>query len=115
MDLWALTDLATPWCVHVVATLRIAGHIAAGNSDIDQLAAAAGADPDSLQRVMRHLVSKGLFEEPVPGRFALNEAARELDGPVCLGLDLNGIGGRMAHAWGTLLTAVRTGRPAYHE
>src|SRR5207245_3525887 len=26
-----------------------------------------------------------------------------------------GIGGRMAYAWGTLLTYVRTGAPAYHE
>ena len=32
-----------------------------------------------------------------------------------LGLDLTGFGGRMAYAWGSLLTAVRTGTPAYHE
>ena len=32
-----------------------------------------------------------------------------------LGLDLAGIGGRMAHAWGTLPGYVRTGSPAYHE
>lgn len=32
-----------------------------------------------------------------------------------LGLDLEGIGGRFAHAWGTLLNYVRTGAPAYHE
>lgn len=70
-----MSDLATPWCVHVAATLRIAGHIAAGASEIRQLAAAAGADPESLARVLRHLVSKGLFTEPEPGRFALNEAA----------------------------------------
>src|SRR5262249_26556102 len=30
------------------------------------------------------------------------------------GLDLEGIGGRMAYAWGSLLAAVRTGGPAYH-
>jgi 2,7-dihydroxy-5-methyl-1-naphthoate 7-O-methyltransferase len=116
MDLWALTDLSTPWCVHVVATLRVAGHIEAGNTQIDRLAAASGADPDSLLRVLRHLVSKGLFQEPAPGRFALNEVARGLlDEQVLLGLDLDGIGGRMAQAWGTLLSAVRTGKPAYHE
>jgi SAM-dependent methyltransferase len=116
MDLWELSDLSTPWCVHVVATLRIADHIEAGNAEIDNLAAASGADRDSLYRVLRHLVSKGLFEEPVPGRFALNEAARALlDEPLRLGLDLDGFGGRMAHAWGTLLSAVRTGKPAYHE
>jgi hypothetical protein len=116
MNLWELMDLSTPWCVHVVVTLRIADHIVAGNTEIDRLASAAGADRDSLHRVLRHLVGKGLFEEPSPGRFALNDAARGLleDG-ARLGFDLNGIGGRMAYAWGTLLSAVRSGRPAYHE
>ena len=113
MNLRELCDLSTPWCVHVVATLRIADHIVAGNTQIDALATAAGANRDSLYRVMRHLVGRGLFEEPEPGRFALNEVSRELlENP---GLSLDGIGGRMAHAWGTLLSAVRTGRPAYHE
>ena len=84
--------------------------------DIGQLAAASGADADSLHRVLRHLVSKGLFEETAPGRFTLNDAAAGLrEEPARLGFDLDGIGGRMAHAWGTLLSAVRTGRPAYHE
>lgn len=116
MDIWTLSDLSTPWCVHVVATLRIANHIAAGKTEIAPLAAAAGADRDSLYRVLRHLVSKGLFEEPARGRFQLNDAARALlEDSIHLGLDLDGIGGRMAHAWGTLLSAVRTGKPAYHE
>lgn len=115
-DLWALSDLCTPWCIHVAATLRIADHLAAGLTDIDSLAAAAGCDASSLHNVLGHLVSKGVFEEAVPGRFALNEAARELLDPAQrLGLDLEGIGGRMAYAWGTLLTYVRTGRPGYHE
>src|SRR5713101_4603265 len=116
MDLWTLSDLCTPWCVHVVATLRIADHIVAGNSEIDKLAAASGADRDSLYRVLRHLVIKGVFEQPAPGRFALNETARGLlENPIRLGLDLDSFGGRMAHAWGTLLSAVRSGKPAYHE
>jgi SAM-dependent methyltransferase len=116
MDLWMLSDLSTPWCIHVVATLRVPDHIAAGHTEIGQLADACGADRDSLHRVLRHLVSKGVFEEPTPGRFALNGAARPLlEEGARVGLDLNGIGGRMAHAWGTLLSAVRTGRPAYHE
>jgi len=115
MDLWQLSDLCTPWCVHVVATLRIAEHIAAGTTDITQLAAASGADAESLQRVLRHLVSKGLFEEPAPGRFKLNDAAQDLrNETMSMWLDLRGFGGRMAYAWGTLLAAVQTGRPAYH-
>jgi 2,7-dihydroxy-5-methyl-1-naphthoate 7-O-methyltransferase len=115
-DLAALSDLCTPWCVHVVATLRIADHIAAGTTGVEELAAAAGCDRDALHRVLRHLVGRGVFEQPAPGRFALNEAARDLLDPSWqLGLDLDGIGGRMAHAWGGLLTAVRTGRTAYHD
>jgi SAM-dependent methyltransferase len=116
MDLWTLADLSTPWCIHVVATLRIAEHLAAGHTEIGDLAAAAHADRDSLHRVLRTLVTKGVFEEPAPGRFALNDTARPLLQPAMrLGLDLDSFGGRMAHAWGTLLSAVRTGRPAYHE
>ena len=82
-----LSDLCTPWCVHVAATLRIADHIAAGISDIDGLAAAAGCDADALHSLLGHLVSKGVFEEPMPGRFALNEtrpgiaATRGASGP----------------------------------
>jgi hypothetical protein len=116
VDIWALIDLETPWCVHVVATLRIADHVAAGITHIDDLAAASGAHADSLHRVLRHLVGKGVFEEPAPGRFALNEPAGALlDSSLRSGLDLEGIGGRMAYAWGSLLSAVRTGAPAYHE
>ena len=69
VDLGALSDLCTPWCLHVVATLRIADHIAAGNLEIDKLAAVAGCDSDALHRVLGHLVSKGLFQETAPGRF----------------------------------------------
>ena len=115
-DLWALSDLCTPWCVHVVATLRIADHIAAGITEIEPLAAAASCDPDTLHSVLTHLVGKGVFVEPTPGHFALNDTAQGLLDPgQRLGLDLDGIGGRFAGAWGTLLNYVRTGRPAYSE
>jgi hypothetical protein len=99
-----------------VVTLRIAGHLADGITRIDDLATAAGAHSDSLARVLRHLIGKGLFAEPMPGEFTLNDAARALLNPgVRLGFDLDGIGGRMARAWSTLLTAVETGAPAYED
>lgn len=116
VDVWTMSDLCTPWCVHVIATLDIARHIAEGVTRIEDLAAACAADTDALDRVLRHLVGRGLFEQPAPGVFALNAPARALlDPAVRIGLDLTGIGGRMAHSWGTLLAAVRSGRPAYHE
>src|SRR5260370_2735699 len=110
-DLSVLSDLCTPWCIHVVAALRIADHIAAGTTNIKALAEKAECDPDFLQRVLRHLVGKGVFAEPTPGQFALNEAAQGLLDPVFL--DLNGIGGRGASDCGNLLPPVRTGAPPH--
>jgi 2,7-dihydroxy-5-methyl-1-naphthoate 7-O-methyltransferase len=116
VDLWAMTDLCTPWCLHAVVTARIAEHLEAGPAAIAGLAAAAGCDPGALAGVLRHLIGRGVFAEPEPGVFALNPAARRLVDPaVRIGLDLDGIGGRMARAWATLPTYVRTGAPGYHE
>jgi hypothetical protein len=97
-------------------TLQVAERIAEGLHAIDDIASATTSDSTVLHGVLTHLVSRGLFEEPSPGRFELNDLARELLEPASrIGLDLNGIGGRMAHAWGTLLSYVRTGEPAYKE
>jgi 2,7-dihydroxy-5-methyl-1-naphthoate 7-O-methyltransferase len=116
VDLWALCDLCTPWCLHAVASLGIVRHMAAGTTETRALARAAGCDPEVLSRVLGHLSSKGIFEQTAPGEFALNDAARGLLNPaLLLGLDLNGIGGRMAYAWSTLPSYLRTGKPAYHE
>jgi SAM-dependent methyltransferase len=116
VDLEALSDLTTPWCLHVVVTLRIAEHVAAGHGAVDDLARAAGCDAYALECVLGHLVAKGVFVSEGPGRFALNAAAEQLLDPAArLGLDLDGIGGRMAYAWGTLPTYVRTGEPGYRE
>lgn len=113
MDLWQLSDLSTPWCLHVVATLRIPHHMAAGITSSEGLAHAAAADRDALDRVLRHLARKGVFEQTGPGRFALNETSRQLlNEGICKGLDLDSIGGRMANSWSTLLQVVRTGRPS---
>lgn len=115
VDLRTLSDLATPWSVRVVATLRIADHLAAGTTDLAALAAAAGCDAAALYQILGHLVSRGVFREPEPGCFALTDfGAGLLEPGLRLGLDLDDIGGRFAHAWGTLLTYVRTGEAAYH-
>ena len=116
VDPFSLSDLCTPWCIHVAATLRIAEHIAAGADRIADLAAAASCDRSVLHALLGHLVSKGVFEEPERGRFALNEAARGLLEPWAhLAFDLDGLGGRMAHAWSTMLSYVRSGEPGYRQ
>ncbi len=115
-NIWEMSDLATPWCIFVVATLDIAEHISAGKNNIDDLANAAGCDRNVLHAILGHLVSHGAFEELEPGIFSLNEAARQLLDPVTkVSLDLEDIGGRFAHAWGTLLQVTRSGKPAYEQ
>jgi SAM-dependent methyltransferase len=116
VDLDALSDLQTPWCIRVVATLGVAQHIAGGLTDVEAIAEAAGVHAETLHAVLVHLARKGLFREPVPGRFALTDAGKGLLEPARLvGLDLHGIGGRMAYAWGTLPAFVQTGKSAYEE
>ncbi|HXO25411.1 MAG TPA: hypothetical protein VN870_12570, partial [Streptosporangiaceae bacterium] len=106
-DLDQLLDLATPWCLRVAATLRVPDLIAEGHHDIVDLATAAGCDRDALHAVLDHLVAKGVFRQRAPDTFDCNHAAEQLgETPF---LDLEGIGGRMAHTWGTLLDYVRTG------
>jgi SAM-dependent methyltransferase len=116
MNLWEASDLTLPWCLRVVATLRIAEQMATGVSHIDDLAAAVHCDSAALGSALQYLVGKGIFESPQLGAFRLNEAAQGLLDPAThLGLDLNGIGGRMAGAWITLLSYVQTGAPAYRD
>jgi 2,7-dihydroxy-5-methyl-1-naphthoate 7-O-methyltransferase len=114
VNLDQMLDLTTPWCLMVAATLRIPDLIAEGHEDIADLATAAGCDRDALHAVLGHLVSKGVFVQQGPGRFGGNRAAEQLANSRRF-LDLDGIGGRMAHTWGTLLDYVRTGRPAYQK
>lgn len=114
IDLEALCDLTTPWCIRVAVTLRIAEHIAGGITDVAALASAAACDRHVLHGVLAHLADKGVFAETAPGRFALTDASRQLLDPgMRIGLDLHGIGGRLAEVWSTLLDHVKTGAPAY--
>ncbi|MGH2717785.1 MAG: methyltransferase [Actinomycetota bacterium] len=117
-DLQELGDLATPWCLRVVVTLRIAELLdgQGGSADATTLAQAASCNPAALAAALGHLVTKGVFTSPGPDRFGLNDAARQLLHPAAhLGFDLDGIGGRMSYAWGTLPIYVRTGRSGYDQ
>jgi 2,7-dihydroxy-5-methyl-1-naphthoate 7-O-methyltransferase len=111
-DVHALLDLATPWCLRVLVTLRIPELIEAGHHDIAGLARAAGCDARALHGVLLHAVGKGVFEETGPGTFGLNPAAKEL-ARGARHLDLTGIGSRYAEIWTTLLSYVRSGRSGY--
>ena len=111
------TDLVTPMAVRVAATLRLADLMAGGAETVDELAERSGANADALGRLLRHLTCHGVFAQPSPGRFTLNETADPLrsDHPSSMRnwFDLDGFGGRMDLAFTGLLHTVRTGQPAW--
>ena len=116
VDLDALLDLTTPWCLRVLVTLRIPELVSGGLSDVGKLASAAGCDTTALHNVLSHVAAKGVFREESPGQFVLTQAAEELlDKFRALELDLDGIGGRYAEIWSALPSHVRTGDPVYQE
>jgi SAM-dependent methyltransferase len=64
--------------IHVAAKLRIADCLAEGSQTACQLAAATGAEPRSLYRLLRALASVGLFRESEDGAFALTPVGQAL-------------------------------------
>ena len=58
--------------VYVAAKFGVADHLADGPVDHGALAAATGANPDALHRLLRALSSVGVFGEPAPGHSALS-------------------------------------------
>jgi 2,7-dihydroxy-5-methyl-1-naphthoate 7-O-methyltransferase len=124
-ELWQtlapLMDLVTPMALRVAVTLGLADLMPDdGTGDattIGELAKRAGADPDGLARMLRHLVQHGVFTEPRAGEFAVNQTAAMLRSgqPAALWLDLDGFGGRMDLAFTALAHTVRTGEPAWEQ
>lgn len=116
--IWRMLDLITPMVLRVVATLRIADHIADGHDCIDAIAARAQVNADALARLLRYLTARGIFLETAPGsgRFALNDNARLLldshPSATRRWIDLEGFGGRMDLAFFDLAAAVRRERPS---
>jgi len=57
--------------VHLVATLKLADHLADGPRTAEQLAPLTGTHAPTLHRILRTLASLGLFTEDADHRFAL--------------------------------------------
>jgi O-methyltransferase domain/Dimerisation domain len=62
----------------LAADLRIAEALAAGPRSVSELAHMSGADPETLQRILRALASDGVFAEDEPGVFRNTEASELL-------------------------------------
>jgi hypothetical protein len=77
--LWdMLRGALTTKALGIAADLGVADALAAGPRPVTELAAAAGADPDVLHRILRALASDGVFVEVEPGVFANTEASELL-------------------------------------
>jgi len=96
----------------VAAMLNVADALQEGPRYYTDLASAVGADQRSLHRLLRLLVSLGIFEETSPGTYGLNAAADLLrsDHPQSL-RDMAVMITSPSHwlAWGEFDAAVRSG------
>jgi predicted transcriptional regulator len=112
-----MANVATPMAVRVVATLRIADHITRGLRTAQELADAANANADALDRVLRHLADAGLFNRDASGRYSLTARGEELRDDHPAGtralLDIESAIGRADLSFVQLLHSVRTGEPGY--
>jgi hypothetical protein len=102
--------------IHVAASLGLADLLSADPKTSTELAAAAGAHPASLCRLMRALAAVGLFHEDDTGRFGLTTRGNALrsDVPGSCEPTARFYAGQSAWAaWGNLLHAVRTGATAF--
>jgi O-methyltransferase domain/Dimerisation domain len=104
--------------LHVAAALGIADLLADGPQSSDELAAACGAHPDSLYRLLRALASIGVLDAEPERRFALTAIGEELRSDVPGSEHAHAVFvGRDYHwnAWSQLEQSVRTGEPAFRS
>jgi O-methyltransferase len=115
-----LQFLTAKWIVPalgVVARLGVADELADDPRTAEDLAAACGADPSALRRVLRALASVGVFASDPAGRYALTPVSallRSGDGSMRNAV----IMASMAPMWtpyAHIMHSVRTGRPAFPE
>src|SRR6201984_885670 len=68
----------TSQAITVAAQLGVADALTDGPLPIEELAARVGADADALHRLLRALISKGIFRQRRDGRYELNSLAGTL-------------------------------------
>ena len=116
-EVWRMADLVTPMALRIAATLRLADHITAGLRTAAELAQAACANTDALDRVLRHLVSVGVFRRNDDGQYFLTSRGESLRDDHPSGtrarLDIENAVGRADLSLVDLLHSIRTGRASF--
>jgi hypothetical protein len=99
--------------LEVAAELGIADALASGPLSADDLARRVGADADAVERLMRALVSRGVFRRDRNGKFGLNRLADTLRADAATSMAgaalFYGSPQHREH-WSTLAEAVRSGK-----
>jgi hypothetical protein len=103
--------------LYVAAELGIADLLADGPQTYETLAAKTATHAPSLRRVLRLLLTAGVFLEGPDGRLELTPVGSFLrSGPGSFRATARLFGGPMVwQAWGDLLNTVRTGEPAFRR
>jgi precorrin-6B methylase 2 len=113
-----ICGFAASQAVHTAAELRLADLVQDGPKSTAELANATGTNEDNLYRLLRALVSLGVFSEPDPGAFGPTElsACLQSDHPRTLYNLARMAGGHLQwKALGELIYSVRTGKPAFEH
>ncbi len=104
-----------PQAVQTAAALNIADALALGPLRLEELSDRVGADPDALSRLMRALISRGIFRQHRDGRYGLTPLAETLrsDAPVSMTPAALFYGSQKHREhWSLLVESVKTGKPS---
>ncbi|MEV5341633.1 methyltransferase [Streptomyces sp. NPDC052676] len=111
---WAMWGGAV---VRAAAQLRLADAVGERPAPVEEIARAVGADADALTRLMRALVTFGIFRQAGPGRYGHTDRSRAMrsDAPGSV-TDVMLTGSQWGwEMWGRLAESVRSGRCAFQE
>jgi C-methyltransferase len=103
----------TSQAITVAAQLGVADALSNGPLPIEELAARVGADADPLRRLLRALISKGIFVHRRDGRYGLNSLAGTLrsDAPISMTWAAQFYGSaEQRERWTLMVDSIRTGR-----
>lgn len=116
-----LEQIMAAWmaqAVTVAADLRVADALANDPLPLEELANRVGADEDALRRLLRALISHGVFHQRRDGRYERNPLGDALrsDVPGSVAGMARWVGAlQHREHWSHLVDAVRTGRPVVPE
>lgn len=112
-----ITGFYVARAIYVMARLGVADTLGNGPRDAEELAQQSKTHAPSLKRVLRLLVTAGIFTEDSDGRFALTPIGDHLRAGVPGSMRAAALlfGGITQRAWGDLLHSVETGEPAFRK